>query len=456
MELTIVKDKGCRRLLLLMAGWGMDPAPFRELYAPGYDVAVAWNYETEKFDSTILERYREIVVVAWSMGVMEADRILPKYSLPITLTVAVNGTLTPVNDGEGIPVKVFEGTLATLSEENVTRFNRRMCGGGELFRLWNDNAPARTIESLKRELALLGERAMETAEHEGLYWDMAIVGSRDMIFPAESQLRAWRRYNAVVKEIDAPHLPPFEDIIHRVVVNKEKVAVKFGSSRQAYSWHASTQLRVAQNMASRLKEILPKRHWERVIEIGSGNKEFTSLYAPQLDYGTLELWDIASVGDEPRLAGESVVIDDAEARLNELKSDSVDMVLSSSSIQWFNSPVAALRNIRRILRSGGVGAVSVYVDGTFETLSRVTGRSINYFTPASLREAIGDNCQVLVDEVADYMEEFESTRELIEHTRLTGVNALGGVSHAIIRNMLRSNEVHSLEYKSELLIFIKK
>ena len=50
MKLDFIHRHNNYRLLLIFAGWGMDPGVFTGLYRRGYDIAVAWDYRNEDFD----------------------------------------------------------------------------------------------------------------------------------------------------------------------------------------------------------------------------------------------------------------------------------------------------------------------------------------------------------------------------------------------------------------------
>ena len=69
----ISRQCGCRRLLLIYAGWGMVWRPFRELSLPGYDIMVLWDYRDLTFNWKPLMAYDEVCLVAWSMGVFAAS-----------------------------------------------------------------------------------------------------------------------------------------------------------------------------------------------------------------------------------------------------------------------------------------------------------------------------------------------------------------------------------------------
>ena len=129
MKILKYKDEGNDKLLLFFNGWGASPELFARLepdadrdYWVVYDYRGGFGMEEE------VSAYKEVTVVAWSLGVFVATLALAERGLPIVRAVAINGTLFPMHDTLGIPQKIFLGTLENLNEEGIKRFNRRMCG----------------------------------------------------------------------------------------------------------------------------------------------------------------------------------------------------------------------------------------------------------------------------------------------------------------------------------------
>lgn len=452
MNITFTKKEGCSRLLLLMAGWGMDFRPFTNLAAHGYDIAITWDYTREDFDPSTLKGFREIVLIAWSMGVMEADRILSKTQLPLTLTAAVNGTLSPVSDTEGIPVEVFKGTLHTMSVPNLQRFNKRMCGNRELLAAFESNAPRRDIDNLIEELRILGERA--SVPSKALRWDVAIIGKRDLIFPAPAQKEAWKDTDII--EIDQPHLPDFQCLIDMLLVDKERVAHCFNDTRNSYDSDATVQDSVAELLSKMLLKATERRNFEKVIEIGPGGGQLTHRLSESLSINTLQLWDIAPVSVQCKDGIDCIYItDDAEARLAETPDYSADLIVSASTMQWFNSVPAALKNIERILKPDGIAAIALYTAGTFDNLSSLTGSALRYCKPEILRNQLPENCEIKEWSTETFVRSFDSTRDLLAHIKSTGVNATRKVNHAILRQMIKENSLLTLEYCCTFIILEK-
>ena len=90
------------RLLLFFAGWSASPESFTGLKAEnGTDIMLCYDYRDMTFHED-LSSYKEIHLIAWSMGVRMAELALAgKYAL--TTATAVNGTPRPIDDNFGIP-----------------------------------------------------------------------------------------------------------------------------------------------------------------------------------------------------------------------------------------------------------------------------------------------------------------------------------------------------------------
>ena len=130
-------------MTLFFAGWGMDECPFMDYCPENSDLLVCYDYRSLDFDFTLLQGYQEIRLIAWSMGVWAASMVLQDMDLPICESVALNGTVTPVDDLKGISQQVFEGTLeglneGTLESGNILVETSATCGRGTARRASED------------------------------------------------------------------------------------------------------------------------------------------------------------------------------------------------------------------------------------------------------------------------------------------------------------------------------
>lgn len=190
------------RLTLFFAGWGMDECPFMDYCPENSDLLVCYDYRSLDFDFTLLQGYQEIRLIAWSMGVWAASMVLQDMDLPICESVALNGTVTPVDDLKGISQQVFEGTLEGLNEGTLEKFIRRMCLKKENLETFLSKRPQRAVEELQEELRRIGEQVKSCAV-PSFAWERAVIGKNDLIFTAVNQRNAWT--GTEVAEYDIPH-----------------------------------------------------------------------------------------------------------------------------------------------------------------------------------------------------------------------------------------------------------
>ncbi|MGL4779468.1 MAG: pimeloyl-ACP methyl esterase BioG family protein, partial [Bacteroidales bacterium] len=173
------------------------------------DLLICYDYTVPDFDFSLLDDYEQIYLTAWSMGVWAAARLFESHRLTISYATAINGTHTPISDLTGISLSIFQGTLNSLSDKNLERFNRRMCGSKEMLDLFYQNQPQRPVESLKSELKAIGEACMD--QTPSFLWDKIIIGERDLIFTYKNQLEAWKNTNNQVI-LDEAHFFDFKQI----------------------------------------------------------------------------------------------------------------------------------------------------------------------------------------------------------------------------------------------------
>lgn len=194
-----------KHLLLFFAGWGMDETPFTDMHPADSDWMICYDYRSLEFDESLLKGYSEITLVGWSMGVWAASRIMELYPcLPVSRSIAINGTLHPVSESKGIAPAIFEGTLQGLTEKTLQKFQRRMCGSSSEYKVFQTVAPQRPVEELKEELAAIQKQYL-SSDAPGFRWQKAIIGRNDRIFTPENQRRAWENNVELIEESEAAH-----------------------------------------------------------------------------------------------------------------------------------------------------------------------------------------------------------------------------------------------------------
>jgi len=213
MQTVWLRKEGAEELLLLFNGWGMDGRIGEYLLGKSLsekftiDLLLCYDYRNLELDAMVMEEighYKRITLVAWSFGVWAAQQTaLP----PVTQALAINGTTSPIDAKKGIRPDVFQATLSTWSEENRHRFNRRMCGSSEALELFTSMAPDRSAVDQQEELARLQEHVQAAGTTTAVWnYNHAIIGGRDLVFPAQQQSAAWQGVPQTLIA-DMPHFP---------------------------------------------------------------------------------------------------------------------------------------------------------------------------------------------------------------------------------------------------------
>lgn len=218
MKQTFITHRNSSDLLLFFAGWGMDEHLADDMAETASDCMLCFDYHNLDFDTSALSSYRHIRVAAWSMGVWVAGQTLQHHSLSPEQCIAFNGTNHPIDDGRGIPDAVFRGTLDNFSAQTWEKFQRRMCGPADSLQAFKTHAPARSLDSLREELAAL-QKAIADAGPSTWKWDKAIIGLRDRIFPFINQQCAWQ--GTPCATVDTAHYDA--RLLHDLINGKEEL-----------------------------------------------------------------------------------------------------------------------------------------------------------------------------------------------------------------------------------------
>lgn len=403
----------------------MDWHPFEGLSRNGYDIAVVWDYEN--LDTECLEMvatYDEVCVLAWSMGVCAAAAVSDVFHDRLTRAVAVNGTPVPVDDEVGIPQRIFQATLDTLSEASLLKFMRRVCGGAEAMRVFMQNAPQRDIDQLRRELAAVAQRRYDSS----FRWDVAVVSANDAIFPIANQRKAWGKVPVV--ETDYPHLPDFQALLNRFFIDKDYTGRKFGIKASEYERNALIQREVA----AKLNNIGIKAHIDsnlpagKIIEIGHGTGILTRLVAKWDSVASAPeflLWDIADYGTV-NIENGNVSTCDAEMAIRKQPSESVSLIVSASAIQWFGSQARFFACCHDVIVPGGYMLCATYVSPNFPELDSTLGVGLLLPSAEELKSII-EHAGFEIINFEDYCSalSFPAPADLFRHLKATGVNSLG-------------------------------
>lgn len=208
MKTQWLKQNNRENVILFFSGWGMDEMPFNHINAINYDVLIFHSYEcfniTQQQISEI-SQYKNISVIGWSMGVWAAENILSKIPCKVNTGVAINGTLTPIDENYGVSPYWFAKTIENLSEESMRKFYLRMCRKKDVLKYFLQVKPKRELRSLKDELSLLYCTAKNISCVKNTIFSQAIISESDYVVPTKSQKLSWDKEGIDISYTDEPH-----------------------------------------------------------------------------------------------------------------------------------------------------------------------------------------------------------------------------------------------------------
>lgn len=421
------------RLLLFFTGWGADEHLYRHLHPEDCDWMLCYDYRSPEFDAGLLADYREITLVAWSMGVWAAGEVLRRYpTLPVTRSIAINGTPFPIDEQRGIAPSVFNGTLQNLSPKNLHKFQRRMCGTAETHRAFLRMAPQRPIEELGEELAAIRRRYVPSDEPT-FTWQTAVIGTQDRIFLPDNQRRAWSGRAVRIVEVDAPHywegfpIDYLENTKQSTASASEEsrglLARRFARAAETYSQEATIQRQIAEKMLRLLQQYIAPPCPE-VYEFGCGTGIYSRLILQHLQPEKLWLNDLCPEMEtycKELLADRKVhfLAGDAESLP---VPGTPSLITSCSTLQWFTSPERFFRKCADSLRPEGILAFTTFGERNMDELRTLTGNSLPYRTRHELEDALQPRFQLLHSEEGIMTRTFPHPTDVLRHLRQTGVN----------------------------------
>jgi biotin synthesis protein BioG len=196
-------DNNSKQLIVFFNGWGMDSETLNHLDAENSDILTFYDYRGDLvLPAFSLKEYDRVYLIAWSMGVFVANQLALDLNLKIDKAIALCGSPYPVHDEYGISVKIFDITCKGLGLSGTDKFFKQMFVGLDnlLF-----NRPQRELLEQIDELENLKKISIDT-DKKAFSWDLALVGTKDRIFPSKNLIAYWEGKTRLIKE-EIPHYP---------------------------------------------------------------------------------------------------------------------------------------------------------------------------------------------------------------------------------------------------------
>ncbi len=195
------------KLLIFFCGFYTDKNCFIEFDNGKSDILFVYDYsdldfsDLEYFDYT---PYTEINLIAYSYGVFAAN-IAYNYLPCLNYSVAISGTIYPIDEVYGIKPKIYDIMLNSFNMDVINNFKMKMelNSGGKI------KESNRTLENLYDELISIKNYVLNNEIEQNLDFDKVIITTKDKIVSYGAQKNFWINHK-YIQEVNTGHFPFFE------------------------------------------------------------------------------------------------------------------------------------------------------------------------------------------------------------------------------------------------------
>ncbi|PKQ60334.1 malonyl-[acyl-carrier protein] O-methyltransferase BioC [Labilibaculum filiforme] len=208
-------------------------------------------------------------------------------------------------------------------------------------------------------------------------------------------------------------------------INKDKVQKGFVKSIETYRKHAIVQEAIASRLINELLR-QPKKHFPRVLEIGCGPAVLTEKFFQKFNADLYYANDIVkeyanilkSIHSDIQFLGGDIEAMELPQNMN--------LIISSSTFQWFNNLDEFLTKIHKALQVDGLLVFSTFGPDNFREIREVNGKGLNYLSFGKLERLLSEKFEILWSDKETITRFFSNPLGVLAHMKQTGVNGIPG------------------------------
>ncbi len=208
-------------------------------------------------------------------------------------------------------------------------------------------------------------------------------------------------------------------------INKDQVQKGFVKSIETYKKHAIVQEAIASRLINELSRQSANK-FSKVLEIGCGPAVLTEKY---FQYFDADMYYANDIVEEY-----ASILNDINSNIKFLPGDiesvqlpnSVDLVISSSTFQWFNNLDDFLSKIHNILNPEGYLVFSTFGPDNYREIREVNGKGLNYLSFGKHEKLLSEKFEIIWSDRENITRYFTTPLGILSHMKQTGVNGIPG------------------------------
>jgi len=208
-------------------------------------------------------------------------------------------------------------------------------------------------------------------------------------------------------------------------INKDKVQKGFVKSIETYRKHAIVQEAIASRLINELQ-----RHFQgkfsKVLEVGCGPGVLTEKFFSNFETSQYFANDIVEEYSD--------VLENINSNIKFIGGDientslpnSLDMIVSSSTFQWFTNLDVFLTRAHLSLKSDGFLVFSSFGPDNYREIRDVEGKGLNYLSFAKHERLLSEKFEIIWSDRETITRYFPTPLGVLKHMKQTGVNGIPG------------------------------
>ncbi|MDR0386367.1 MAG: malonyl-ACP O-methyltransferase BioC [Prevotellaceae bacterium] len=207
-------------------------------------------------------------------------------------------------------------------------------------------------------------------------------------------------------------------------MNSSWIKCKFGKSTDTYDENAYAQKEIAKKLAALISGMYSNMP-ETIFEIGCGTGLLTKNILPLFAGAHYYLNDI---NEKVELLIHALFPDN---NFTFIEGDALsidfpcgtDLIVSSSTLQWFDNLSVFARKAHQCLSAKGHMFLSTFGKNNLKEIRQITGTGLEYSSLEVLKDLFSSDFEILHLSEEEIPVSFNSPLEILSHFRRTGVNA---------------------------------
>lgn len=209
----------------------------------------------------------------------------------------------------------------------------------------------------------------------------------------------------------------------KVNINKSQVARRFAKATQSYNQQAFVQKDICFALIGLIRRFLTQEHLSKVLEIGCGSGNLTTLLLQKIQIDQLYLNDIYPEIEQHFIDFPEISFCIGDVEQIELPAH-LDLVCSSSALQWMDDLAKLMSTINHALQPNGYFCFSTFGPDNLQQIKQLTGQGLSYLTMQEIQTMlIEQGFEILHLSEETKTLSFEHPKDILKHLKATGVTA---------------------------------